>query len=181
MIQSHEMPERVVVKDKIEYRVNVQKVVTENSTSYTYETVEFPIGTPTEVCERKVAKYLVEIGNIEEAKVALAYTYGDTDELVQARLETYEAYQTYTDSIKKYTLDKMTVPTESGKVFYADTASRQDLADAILHGTDLGQTSTLWKLAEEFEGSKIVSVTLDELKEASRLALAAKGGMVGIS
>lgn len=75
MIQSHEIPERVIVKDNIKYRVNVQEDVTEDTINYTYETVEFPIGTPTEVCERKVAKYLIGVGNIEEAKFSVANSY----------------------------------------------------------------------------------------------------------
>lgn len=58
MIQSHEIPTRVVeVGDKIKYRVDVQEVVGEESTSYTYEELEFPIGTPTEICEAKAARY----------------------------------------------------------------------------------------------------------------------------
>lgn len=65
MIQSHEVPERAVeVEGKIKYRVDVQEVVGETSTFYTYEELEFPIGTPAEVCEAKVARY--------EAKLAQA-------------------------------------------------------------------------------------------------------------
>jgi hypothetical protein len=180
MTQSHEIPERVIVKDKIEYRVNVQEVVIEGNTSYTYDTLAFPIGTPTEVCERKVAKYLISVGNIDEAKFALANAYGDADN-IQARLETYEEYQTYKDSIKKDTLDKLTVTTTSGKVFYADTEARIDLQSAIDGANLKGLTSTYWKLAEEFEGSRIVGVSLDEIREAGALALEAKAGLVGVT
>ena len=84
------------------------------------------------------------------------------------------------EAIKDEQLKKLTVTIGSGKVFYADAESRIDLRDAIELGNDLGQTSTYWKLAEEFNGSRIVEVTLDELKEASKLALETKGQIVGV-
>ena len=80
---------------------------------------------------------------------------------------------------KEETLKKLTVTLSDGKVFYADAESRIDLRDAIELGIELNQSSTAWKLAEDFNGSRIVEVTIDELKEASKLALMTKGNIVG--
>ena len=81
---------------------------------------------------------------------------------------------------KSDVLSKLTVTTKSGKVFYADTESRVDLESAIASGIRNGITSTLWKLAEEFQGNRFVEVSAEELQEASMLALTAKGSIVGV-
>ena len=83
-------------------------------------------------------------------------------------------------AVKQDALESLTVTTSSGKVFYGDPVSRSDLTDAIALAEELGQTSTTWKLAEELNGSKIAQVTLEELKEARKLALQAKGQIVGV-
>ena len=98
--------------------------------------------------------------------------------------EEKEAYDSYyakkeAEAIKAEQLKKLTVTIGDGKVFYADAESRIDLRDAIELGIELNQTSTAWKLAEDFNGSRIVEVTIDELKEASKLALMTKGNIVG--
>lgn len=84
------------------------------------------------------------------------------------------------DIAKAEALKRLTVTTESGKVFYADTEARIDLQSAIEASNLLGTTETMWKLAEEFERQKIVLVTLDEIREASAKALEAKGSIVGV-
>lgn len=84
------------------------------------------------------------------------------------------------EAIKKDSLERITVRTTSGKLFYADPVSRIDLDTAIARGVEIGATSTLWKLADPVNGSKIVSVTIDELREASMLGLEAKGVIVGV-
>lgn len=83
------------------------------------------------------------------------------------------------NTVKDYRLNNLKVTTASGKTFYADPSSRVDLRDAIAQAEDKGLTSTTWKLAEDFEGSRYAVVTLDELKEASSLALEEKGKIVG--
>lgn len=83
--------------------------------------------------------------------------------------------------LKTEALSKLTVTTSSGKVFYADTESRVDLSEAIKIGERDSKTSTMWKLAEEFEGQRVTYITLDEAREASELALYAKGSLVGIT
>lgn len=82
---------------------------------------------------------------------------------------------------KEQALATLTI-TVNGKVFYADTEARVDITDAI----DIAEsstpiiTSTTWKLAEEFEGSRYVMVTLEELKEVKAKTLLAKSVLVGI-
>lgn len=88
------------------------------------------------------------------------------------------------DKVEK--LDRLTVTTDSGKVFYADTNARVDLQAAI-DGADLRNlTEIQWKLAEKWSDNppiagteKVYNVTLDEIREASARALEAKGRIVG--
>lgn len=82
--------------------------------------------------------------------------------------------------LKEKALKDLTVTTYSGKVFYADTESRVDIRDAIDVGISLGKTSTIWKLAREFNGNKVVEVTIEELREASELALKSKATIIGL-
>ncbi len=65
------------------------------------------------------------------------------------------------------------------KVFYANSEARGDLRDAIGIALDEGQTEIIWKLAEVYAGSKLNNVIIEELKEASKLALIAKGEIIG--
>lgn len=92
---------------------------------------------------------------------------------------TSELWKGYLDAIKDDTLNRLTVTTSSGKVFYADPTSRSDLTDAILLGQSAGITETAWKLAKEFNGSRYAVVTITELAEAAMLALQTKGQIVG--
>jgi len=70
------------------------------------------------------------------------------------------------------------VSTDSGKVFYADTDARLDLQAALSASELEGTNETMWKLAEAFEGSRVVLVSVDEIREAAALALKAKGKLV---
>lgn len=81
---------------------------------------------------------------------------------------------------KAEALDRLTVTTTSGKVFYADPISRTDMSDVIALASETGNTETYWKLAEAIDGSKVVMVTLDEMKEARMLALQAKASVIGV-
>lgn len=81
---------------------------------------------------------------------------------------------------KEESLNKLTITTSLGKVFYADPKSRGDLADAIALANEENKTKALWKLAEPFKGKRVVEVKLSELKEARKLALEAKGSIVGV-
>lgn len=84
------------------------------------------------------------------------------------------------ERIKIDTLSALTVKVSTGKVFYADSESRVDIESAIRNAESKGISYTKWKLAEEFNGNKITIVTLEELKEASYLALNTKATLVGI-
>lgn len=98
------------------------------------------------------------------------------DETKRAEIDNKEA-----DETKAEALARLTVTTTSGKVFYADTEARIDLQSAIDASNLLSTTETMWKLAEEFNGSRVVQVALDEIREASALALQAKGSIVGVT
>ena len=102
-------------------------------------------------------------------------------EFTEAELEVIAELR-YTQLAEKENLgylSNLTVTTATGKVFYADTESRVDLNDAIRKAEKEHLSSTYWKLAKEFEGQRIVLVTLEEITEASDLALVAKGVIVG--
>lgn len=105
--------------------------------------------------------------------------YVDVPVDVEAWKLTAEVYKTYLVSIKDAKLADLTVITSTGKTFYADASSRSDLTDAVLLGSMNGITETAWKLAKEFEGQRVVLVSIEELAEASYLALQRKGQIVG--
>ena len=149
------------------------------------ESHELPL--PEEVIGNKkyvnimVEEYGVEL---EDGEVQTRYRYHqlkfgatDSEEAVQKQVEKYR--KEATDKAKDEKLERLTVTTSGGKVFYGDPTSRTDLADAIAVAVENGITSTTWKLAEEWEGSRYSVVTLDELQEARRLALEEKGKIVG--
>lgn len=102
----------------------------------------------------------------------------ETDE-IRLKIIYEQAVKQVLDSQKVDALSRLTVATTSGKVFYADTEARIDLQSAIDAASLLGTTETMWKLAEEFEGQRVVLVSLDEIREASALALQTKGQLVG--
>ncbi len=79
---------------------------------------------------------------------------------------------------KKDKLSVATVTISTGKVFYADTASRLDMLAALYESGRSEATTAQWKLAEEVDGSKWAEVTIDEMAEASILALQFKGGVI---
>ena len=67
---------------------------------------------------------------------------------------------------KVATVLQITVVTSTGKVFNGDETSQDRMVRAINIATITGLTETQWKLAD----NSIVTVTLDELKEALALA-----------
>jgi hypothetical protein len=149
------MPQEVVeVNGKRKYRINVQEVTREGMEGtevyYTYDEVEFSAAIPVGITDAKAAKSELQL------------------------------IRDKADAQKEEVLKRLTVTTASGKVFYADTEARIDLQSAIEASNLSGTTETMWKLAEEFEGQKIVLVTLDEIREAGVKALEAKGSIVGV-
>jgi len=83
---------------------------------------------------------------------------------------------------KEQKLNNLTVTTTSGKIFYADPESRTDILDVVMEGL-INQLpdeyTTEWKTVSRGEAPFEV-VTFAELKEAKRLALEAKGQIVGV-
>lgn len=84
-------------------------------------------------------------------------------------------YADFKEVKKEEALKTIIVTISSGKEFYADSESRQDISDAISLSAEIGQTVAMWKLPTGIE-----EVTVDELKEARMLGLSAKGSIVGI-
>jgi len=78
-------------------------------------------------------------------------------------------------AIKKYDLEHIKVTVSSGKVLYSDPISRTDIADVIkcMELNDI--TEYNWKTV-----NGIMSVTLDEFKEALLLGLQQKGKIIGV-
>jgi hypothetical protein len=102
-----------------------------------------------------------------------------TDEMVQAELDKLPEYKEYKDRIKDEKLS--TYITEvNGKKFYADTISRLDIASALALVQSTGKTSTVWKLAEEYNGSRFVEVTVEELSLVLKQSLEYKAEQIGI-
>lgn len=94
--------------------------------------------------------------------------------------ESYEialaSFQTEEAKVTKVTaLSTLTVTTTSGKVFDGDETARIDMLTAINMAGLVGQTSTMWKLAD----NSIAEVTLAEMQEALLLALTKKGEIIG--
>ena len=100
------------------------------------------------------------------------------EELIAKTID--EETQRLVSERKVIELDAIKVRTYTGKLFYGDSISRIDINDAITLAEERGQTTTLWKLAEEFEGSRIATVTVDELKEVLGLSLEAKARIIGV-
>lgn len=116
--------------------------------------------------------FLDNLKKVTAKDLALAVQQQEAEQLAKAKQ--------LAERVKTETLAKLTVTTESGKVFYADTESRVDLNDAIRKAEKENLPNTPWKLAEEFEGERVVTVTLEEIREAADLALSAKGSIVGV-
>jgi len=177
-------PEDLVTYDSLEVIPQVEIDYSEDETYKTFEEYK----NETRVITEAVEATYDEDGNVlteaipEVTELVRPYV-GLTDEELEAMVESNELLLEYIDSIakttKEETLSKLIVTLTDGKVFYADAESRLDLRDAIQLGLDLGQDTTYWKLAEEFNGQRIVEVTINELKEASKLALLTKGQIVG--
>ena len=72
---------------------------------------------------------------------------------------------------------KMTVVISTGKEFDADLTARMNIVSAILGSEFMGQTETVWRLAN----NKEAVVTLDELKEVNAIALQTYGNIIGVT
>ena len=118
MIQSHEMPERMVELNGVrKYRINVEEVVRNETTMYTYDEIEFNIDTPIEVCEAKVTR--------------------EEDKVIEAKAK----------EAKQLALDTITVEVD-GMVFDGRDKDQVRMMAAIQASEILGIGKTEWKLAD---------------------------------
>jgi hypothetical protein len=67
---------------------------------------------------------------------------------------------------KEYLVSRIAITTTSGKIFDGDEASQDRIMRAIQIAAITGLTETQWKLTD----NAIVTVSLDELKEALSLS-----------
>lgn len=72
---------------------------------------------------------------------------------------------------KEDALSSITVTTTNGNTFDGDDVARADMLNAIIASDFLGLTEHTWKLSD----NSWKEITLDELKEASALAIQRKG------
>jgi len=68
----------------------------------------------------------------------------------------------------------LTITTSNGNKFDANDVARQDMLSAIDASATLGLTEQAWKMSD----NSWVTITLAELKEASALAIQAKGAIL---
>lgn len=87
--------------------------------------------------------------------------------------EVLEAKQ-LADTVKQLALDSITVTTSSGKVFDGRDKDQVRMLSAIQASTLLGLTEAYWKLAN----NEVMTITLNELKEAHALAIQALGAII---
>ncbi len=114
--------------------------------------------------------YLLEEGT--NTKVPFAKYQSILDEWVEAEAMEVPPTQDELDKvIKKGALNSITVTTSYGNEFDGDDIARSDMLSAIQAADTLQLTEHNWKLADNTW--KVVS--LAELKEASALAIQAKG------
>jgi len=73
--------------------------------------------------------------------------------------------------VKEDALKSITVTTSNGNTFDGDDVARVDMLNAILASETLGLTEHPWKLAN----NEWVTIQIEELKEASALAIMRKG------
>ncbi len=76
----------------------------------------------------------------------------------------------------------MTIKTTSGKTFHADYQARINMMSGVMSAEFAKKTETTWKLYDKDENGKNIEtmVTLDELKEATYLALEKFGTLKSI-
>jgi cell division protein FtsI/penicillin-binding protein 2 len=134
---------------------------------------------------------VIEFETIDDVRKSIleeqGYTIADEvpqsvlDLQAQAELEAEQiALSVKAEQEKQEALNTLKVTISTGKVFYADPISRADISDAVKLSEILGTTETQWKLAEEYDEQKIVTVTINELQEALMLGLQHKASIIGV-
>ncbi len=79
-------------------------------------------------------------------------------------------------------IQKMTIKTKSGKTFHADYQARINMMSGVMSAEFANKNETIWKLYDKDENGENIEtmVTLDELKEATYLALEKFGTLKSI-
>jgi len=95
----------------------------------------------------------------------------DTDKIANKEAEIL-AIESKANKIKA--IEILTVTTEAGNVFDANDASRANMNEAITTAITLELTESDWKLAD----NTIVTVSVDEIREALALGIQAKGAII---
>jgi len=80
------------------------------------------------------------------------------------------------DKTNALEIAKVTIST--GKVFFADSASKLDMLTAVVLSNIQGAAETQWKLAEPINGSQWATVSISEMIEATLLGLEYKGEVI---
>jgi len=171
--------EEIVVSDTIYYSYD-EYMDTRFTPAYA-GTINAPTRDEYEGNESDFILSVKEFASIEKVRPYIPYHEITINSLVDSHPLVMNYAKSIEESNKDDTLSRLTVSLDNGKVFYADAESRLDIRDAIETAIDKGLTNTIWKLAEPFNGSKNTLVTLEELKEASFLALSAKAHIVGVT
>jgi hypothetical protein len=94
-------------------------------------------------------------------------------EFTEAELQAQQEYQAKLDKLQA--LKTLTVKTSNGNTFDGNETARINMLCAINRASRTGETSSIWKLADN--SSAVIS--LDELQEAHDLAIIEVGKIVG--
>ena len=105
------------------------------------------------------------------------YTYynedGTPDLVKEQELADIKAYKELKQA-KELAKSVITVTTTNGNTFDGNSEARNNMSDAILASEIVGQTETMWKLAN----NEVKLITLSEIREAHALAIKECGRIV---
>jgi hypothetical protein len=113
-------------------------------------------------------------GNIEREAIMTWIAEGNTPEPEFTDAELLDQAQRLTKQAKIEALASIKVTITSGKVFDGRDIDQQRMVSAIIASSVINIAETQWKLAD----NSIVTVSLDELKEALALSIKAIGNIV---
>jgi len=122
--------------------------------------------------KEKTRSYDGTIDEVYYSYIQLRFPLGETEERINT--EVNRVLESQAKQAKQEALDNLTVTTGNGNTFDADGIGRQDMLSAIEASGTLGLTENNWKLAD----NTWKLIQLDELKEASALAIQAKGAIL---
>ena len=119
-------------------------------------------------------KPLSELQTKEDGSYYTYYNQDGTPDLVKEQeLADIKAYKDLKDA-KQLAKSTITVTTTAGNTFDGNSEARNNMSDAILASETVGQTETMWKLAN----NEVKLITLLEIREAHALAIKECGRIV---